>query len=245
MKCALAAVGSIDGDIGYNKAVLTDTIRKLSGKADVVLFGEAFLQGFHAIDFTVEHDRAVSIFHEDRLLGEICDAAKDAAVAVSFGFLEKEGDSFFSSQITIDKSGQIVDLYRRVSPGWKEAYAGKEYREGDGFHTFRLLGKAVAVGLCGDLWYDENIARLNALKPDLVFWPVYTDYDASVWNRTAKLEYAEQAGKIDAPVFYVNSVCTNTSVGREIAKGGAALFEGGAIKEELPAGSEGILIVEA
>lgn len=48
MKCALAAVGFINEDIEYNKAVLADTLRKCAGRADVVIFGEAFLQGFMA-----------------------------------------------------------------------------------------------------------------------------------------------------------------------------------------------------
>ena len=45
MKCALAATGFINGDIEYNKAVLADTLGKCAGKADAVIFGEAFLQG--------------------------------------------------------------------------------------------------------------------------------------------------------------------------------------------------------
>ena len=57
-----------------------------------------------------------------------------------------------------------------------------------------------------------------------------------------KLEYAKQAGKINVPVFYVNSVCMERPDDREAAKGGAALFENGSIREELPAGKTGILI---
>lgn len=59
----------------------------------------------------------------------------------------------------------------------------------------------VAIGLCGDLWYEENITRLNELEPDIVWWPVYTDYNYLEWNNTVKFEYAKQAGKINAPVF--------------------------------------------
>ena len=245
VKCALAAVGFINGDLAYNKAILADTLRKCAGRADVVIFGEAFLQGFDSINFTAEHDMAVAVSREDRIIHELCRMAKENAVAVSFGFIEKDCGAFFSSQMTIDQNGRMIDLYRRVSPGWKEAYAGREYREGSGFHTFDFLGKKIAVGLCGDLWYEENIIRLNAWKPDLVWWPVYTDYNDLEWNRTAKLAYAQQAGKINAPVFYVNSVCMDRSDDRGIAKGGAALFENGSIKEELPAGNEGILIAEA
>lgn len=244
MKCALAAIGFIDGNVGHNKAVIAETVKKCAGKTDAVIFGEAFLQGFYGINFFTEHDEAVAIACDDAVIREISGIAKRYSVAVSFGFIEKAGDDFFSSQITIDKCGRTIDLYRRVSPGWKEATAGKEYREGKKFHTFDFLGKQVAVALCGDLWYEENVTRVNALKPDIVWWPVYTDYNYAEWNDKAKYEYAEQAGKINAPVFYVNSVCIDKFAEREVAKGGAAVFEKGVIKEELPAGNEGILIVE-
>lgn len=244
MKCALAAVGFLNGNTAYNKTVIADTLKKCAGKADAVIFGEAFLQGFSAVDFTPEHDTAVAVSRDDAVIHEICRMAKEYSAAVSFGFIEKDGASFFSSQMTIDKTGTVIDLYRRVSPGWKEPFAGGEYREGSGFHTFGFLGRKVAVGLCGDLWYEENIARLNKLKPDMVWWPVYTDYGCSEWNTAAKLEYAEQVSKINAPVLYVNSVCIGNAAGTEAAQGGAAVFENGAVSRELPAGNEGILIVE-
>ena len=51
MKCALAAVGFINENITYNKKVITDTMIKYAGKADIILFGEAFLQGFYGAKF--------------------------------------------------------------------------------------------------------------------------------------------------------------------------------------------------
>lgn len=50
MKCALAAMGFIDGDIQHNKRVIIDTMKKYSDTADIVIFGEAFLQGFYCAD---------------------------------------------------------------------------------------------------------------------------------------------------------------------------------------------------
>lgn len=114
---------------------------KCAGKADVVLFGEAFLQGFSGIRFEPEYDRAIALSRTDPVIGEIGAMAKEFSLAVSFGFIEKDCGSFFSSQMTLDSGGRIIDLYRRVSPGWKEPFAGKEYREGSGFHTFPFLGK--------------------------------------------------------------------------------------------------------
>ncbi len=96
MKCALAAVGFINGNIEYNKTVIADTLKKCSGKADAVIFGEAFLQGFCGINFAVGHDAATAVSRDDSIIREICGAAKEYSVAVSFGFIEKDGGTFFS-----------------------------------------------------------------------------------------------------------------------------------------------------
>lgn len=243
IKFLLASKANINSDIEYNKNVITETMINHSKDVDMIIFGEAFLQGFYSLNFDVEHDMDVAIKRDDKVIKEICKVAKDHNVGVSFGFIEKDGDTIYSSQITINGDGVVVDVYRRVSVGWKEEYAGDNYREGDGFHAFEFIGKRVVVGLCGDLWYDDNIDKVNACCPDVVFWPVYTDFNSDKWNTTEKYEYAEQAGKLSAKVLYVNSVCTDIE-GDEMAKGGSALFENGKIIKETPSGKESTLLVE-
>ena len=111
MKCALAAMGFIDGDIQYNKSVIIDTMKNYSDTADIVIFGEAFLQGFYCADFNVEHDEKIAVSRNDSIITEICSAAEEYKLAVSFGFIEKEGDLFYSSQLTVDQAGKVIDLY--------------------------------------------------------------------------------------------------------------------------------------
>ena len=137
----------------------------------------------------------------------------------------------------------MIDLYRRVSPGWKESSADEHYREGEGFHSFSFLDRKIVVGLCGDLWFDANIEEIGNLHPDIVFWPVYTDYNAGGWNTSVKHEYAARAGRLDSKVLYVNSLCLDKE-GDDIAKGGAALFLDGSVIKEIPSGKEDILVVE-
>ena len=186
MKCVLAAMGFINEDIRHNKNVILDTMKRYSGQVDIVIFGEAFLQGFYGATFAPAHDRKIAVCRDDAVIQEIGLAAKEYEIAVSFGVIEREDDLFYSSQITIDAAGQTIDVYRRVSPGWKESFADGRYREGKAFHTFPFQGRKVAVGLCGDLWYDGNIDEINRLTPDVVFWPVYTDYSAGEWNTSIR-----------------------------------------------------------
>lgn len=105
------------------------------------------------------------------------------------------------------------------------------------------MDKRIAVGLCGDLWYDENIDMIKKINADIIFWPVYTDFNYEKWNKEIKYEYLEQASKINSDVLYVNSYCIDKDE-KEIAKGGAILFSKGKIISEIPAGKEDILIVK-
>ena len=243
MKCALAAVKFVNENIPHNRQKIIETIRSCAGKTDVVLFGEAFLQGFYAANFDPKHDAQIAVSQDDPIIAEIAAAAKQYAIAVSFGMIEKEGECFYSSQMTIAADGTVADVYRRVSPGWKLPCANQQYREGNGFHTFELMGKKIAVALCGDLWFDENVRQMKNCGPDVVFWPVYLDYNFEAWNTAIKHEYAQQAGLACGRVLCVNSVCTDKP-GKDIAKGGAALFECGSIAAEVPSGKEAILFAE-
>ena len=137
-------------EAGNDPFVITKyDVTAYSASADIVIFGEAFLQGFYGATFDMEHDTQIAISQDDPIIKEICSAAKQCLTAVSFGFIEKEGSCFYSSQITIDANGSVIDLYRRVSPGWKESFASTQYREGNGFHAFQFMDQKVVVGLCG------------------------------------------------------------------------------------------------
>lgn len=97
MKCALAAVGFINENIQHNKNVIIETMVKCSNKADIVIFGEAFLQGFYGAIFEIEHDEKLALSQNDLIIKEICSVAKERRIAVSFGFIEKAEDCFYSS----------------------------------------------------------------------------------------------------------------------------------------------------
>ncbi len=239
---ALAAVGFRNGNIAYNKEKIKTVIREHGYQSDLILFGETFLQGFDSLSWDYEIDKNMAVTINDPVIEEIRKTAKECAVTVSFGYIEKEDESLFSSQLTIGKSGDILDNFRRVSVGWKEPVADSHYKEGDGFHTFRFEDKECAVGLCGDLWDDTNVERMKALGADVVLWPVYTDFNYEEWNNTIKYEYAEQAACFGQGVCYVNSVCMDRDA-YEIAKGGAAYFLDGRIKYQTPAGEESVLYI--
>lgn len=243
MKIALAAVGFITKDINYNFEKIKEIVEKYSDQVDLILFGESFLQGFDCLSWDYSKDINMAIDLDYELINEIRSLCKIYQVSLSVGYIEKDKDKIYSSQLTIDKNGEILDNFRRISIGWKEPIADSHYVEGEGFGKFTYLNKSISVALCGDLWYEENCIQMKNLNSDIVLWPVYTDFNYQEWNENIKYEYAEQAEKCGNKVLYVNSHCLDRS-SYDIARGGAVLFNQGEIESEIPAGEEGVLIVE-
>ena len=101
MKIALAAVGFYERDIEYNRNKILKCLKENSGKAELILFGETFLQGFEVLDWKYETDQHMALSVSDSNIQMIRKAAEENALAVSFGFLEKAEDKIYSSQLTI------------------------------------------------------------------------------------------------------------------------------------------------
>ena len=243
MKIALAAVGFITKDIEYNLNKIKNIVEKHSKEVDLILFGESFLQGFDCLTWEYLKDLEIAVDTDSEAIKYIKDLTKTNQVAISFGYIEKNEGKIYSSQLTIDKNGEVLDNFRRVSVGWKAPIADFHYCEGGSFRKFNYLNKSISVALCGDLWYEENCIQMKSLNTDIVLWPVYTDFNFQEWNDVIKYEYSEQAEKCGDNLLYVNSHCLDKE-SHNIARGGAALFINGKIESEISAGEEDVLIVE-
>lgn len=243
MRIALASVPVKTKNISYNLQSMLDAIKACNGKADLIVFGESVLQGFDCLCWLYETDCNVAVTLTDGAIKEMRKAAKESRMAVSFGFIERSGSILYSSQIFIGATGEIVNLFHRVSVGWKEyKKTGEHYQEGAHFKKFSYNEKTFAIGLCGDLWAEGRPEEMKALNADIILWPVWCDYDAEEWNVRIKKEYADQAALCGKDVFLVNPLCADGVPG--CAAGGCVWFQNGSILKEHPAGSAGLLIVE-
>lgn len=243
MKINLMSLAFKTKDVLHNKNIIIKAMNEYSHKVDMLVFGESFLHGFEALTWNYDIDKDIAISLDDDIINEIRSCAKDNDIAVSFGMIEILDEALYSSQLTIGKGGELIDVFRRVSSGWKEAIADEHYKEGEGFHAFEFEDKKLMVGICGDFWHEEYLNEASKIDKDLVLWPVYTDFAPKVWNEEEKYEYAKEAALLKAPVLYVNSVCYDFDEDY-IAKGGAAYFANGMIISEVPSGSEAVLTCE-
>lgn len=236
MKIALASCPVITKNIAHNLSSMSRAIEQCGGKADMIVMGEAALQGFECLTWDYETDLHMAVSQDDPRIARICDAARRNQIAVSFGYIEKVETTLFSSQIVIDEKGTILHNFRRVSVGWKEYWhTDDHYQEGKRFEAFSYRGKRWAIGLCGDLWTEERPEEMRRLNADIVLWPVWCDYIAQRWNESVKYEYAQQAALCGDCVLYVNPFCADRDV-RDAASGGAACSKRARSRRKRPPG---------
>lgn len=154
--------------------------------------------------------------------------------------IERDRELLYSSNVVIGEDGNIVDVFRRVSTGWKEPIASNKYCEGSKFHTFTYKDKIFITAICGDLWYDSNLLEITNEKSDIVLWPLYVDYSIKEWEDGTLDEYANRVKCVKSPVCFINSY-VNEQNG---ANGGCYVFFNGKVVHALPMGKTGILRFE-
>jgi predicted amidohydrolase len=240
-------------DLSYNLKAISHAIEEAARKeADLVLFGEASLSGFEALTFDYQEDLKHTLGLRGPEIASLQDVCRQNKIAAGFGFYENDGGGFYSTYLVVGADGQIIDRYHRISPGWKEAKACADYREGEDFRVFQLADKKLCTLVCGDLWEPSLLERIAALDPlvDAFLWPVHTDISLRAWEKAnydfqdpdnvSRIAYRHQSSILAKPVLFINNYVEEE--GR--AKGGLYYWEKGQEKAALPRGSSGSLLIE-
>lgn len=231
MKFALAAYESRDNDVAYNiRQIEKACIR--SGDAEVICFGEAFLQGFCAVTSCYEEDINIAISPNGATMGRVKQLTTQYGKALMLGYIEKDGCDIYSSYAVID-NGEIVHNYRRITKNWKEyTKTNQYYKEGSNSGPFLFRGMELNIALCGDMWISPERFRTNGI----LIWPVYVNF---ALDDSEAGEYAKQSAIASDNVLLVNSLSANP-----LSRGGAFHFVKGMVDAKIPLDYEDILQIE-
>lgn len=237
MKIGLVSERSLNNNINKNVETILNII-KTSKNFDLLLFSESFIHGFNGLTWIYERDICIAMNQESTLIKKIMMTCKEHNIAVGFGYFEKMKEDIYCSYLIIDKNGEIIHNYRRLSIGWKEyTKTTLNYREGYELISFQLEEKYGTVVLCGDLWDDAIKMKLSEVVEhdgcDFVIWPNHLDYLPEQFDQELN-DYQKQTIGISVPIFLINDHS-------ETSCGGAVAFYNGKIISKLPSGVIGIL----
>ena len=94
-------------------------MKRSAGKADLLCFPEAFLQGFDSLSWNYETDKTIALEVSSGIFQQLKDWTVQYGISLITGYIEKDQEKLYSSCAVISY-GEIIHNYRRISKGWKE-----------------------------------------------------------------------------------------------------------------------------
>lgn len=234
MKIGLVSYECRNGDTAFNLSQIERAMRAAQGRADLLCFGESFLQGFDALSWNYEADREIAVSAGSEIMERLCALTRQYGTDLLLGYMERDRDAIYSS-CAVMVNGKLVHNYRRISKGWKEyTRTDGHYREGIETDGFLYRGRPVKIALCGDLWDFPERFRTDGL----LIWPVYVNFGLDEWPGY-EAEYAKQAQLAARKTLMVDPITRDP-----VSHGGAFCFEDGKVVKKLAYDTEDILIVD-
>jgi len=218
MRIALAQINPVLGDFDNNKnKIVSYAARALEKKAELVIFPEASLFGYHPFDL-LEREAIVDqqLKALQRLVKEI-----PAGISVIVGGFEKnkavKGRPYFNSAFLLTR-GKIVKTFQKELLPTGDVFDEARFIEKGKLKNnyFSVNGKKFLLTICEDIWawedkkgrsvYTENpLKKIEKKKVDLII-----NISASPFfeGKLKQREYVvgKTAAHFKAPMVYVNMV---------------------------------------
>jgi N-carbamoylputrescine amidase len=118
--------------------------------------------------------------------------ARELGVVLPVSFFERSGHAHYNSLAMVDRSGDILGVYRKShipdGPGYMEKYY---FNPGDtGFKAFATAAGTVGAAICWDQWYPESARAMALQGAEILLYP------------TAIGSEPEEAGAIDTSTLW-------------------------------------------
>ena len=235
MRIGLVSYRCENRNVEFNMKQIELAMQRTKGKVDLLCFGEAFLQGFDALCWDYETDKAIALELSSETISQLRRWTIQYGTSLLVGYIEKDGERLYSSCAVLS-NGEILHNYRRISKGWKEyTRTDEHYCEGNETGAFHLHGKEITIALCGDLWDYPDRFRTD----QLLIWPVYVNFTTEEWEQGTLDEYAAQAALAANDVLMINPIDHEP-----LNHGGSFHFHNGKTVARIPFDREDVLIVD-
>lgn len=218
MRIALAQINPILGDFRYNQEKILNFItRAKEKKAELVVFPEASLFGYHPFDLL---ERELIVEQQTKMLKELTKKIPDKIHVLVGGFEKnksKKGRPYYNSAF-LCKKNKIIKIFRKELLPTGDVFDEARFIEKGNLkdNYFKINGKNFFLTICEDIWawedksgksiYSENpLKKIKKQKTDLLI-----NMSASPFfeGKLKQREYVvkKTAQHFKAPMMYVNLV---------------------------------------
>jgi predicted amidohydrolase len=227
MRIALLQGPDGSGDVAGNLALLAATAREAAAEgARLLVTPEMFLTGY---DIGAQAVRRLAEPVDGPSAQAVARVARDAGVAVLYGWPELDRGSVFNAAALVDRDGQRLAAYRKTHL-YGEVDTAAFRPGGGGFTTVALDDVRVGLLICYDVEFPEPVRALALAGADLVVVPtaLMVPYDvvartlvpARAFENQVYVAYANRTGA-ETSLEYCGLSCVISPDGTELARAGA------------------------
>ena len=116
MRIGLVSYRCENRNISFNLSQIERAMKNAAGKADLLCFGEAFLQGFDSLCWEYDTDQTTALALSSETMNLLRTWTVQYGVSLLTGYIEKDRDQLYSSCVVLS-DGKTVHNDRRVSKG--------------------------------------------------------------------------------------------------------------------------------
>lgn len=207
-------------------AWLSQTLPEVAAAgADLLLLPELFACGYNIGALLAERAEP----QDGAFAKAIAALAREAGIAIHYGFAERAGAQVFSAALCIGPDGKLLGHHRKlvVPPGFERDH----FVAGRGCRLFTYRGYAIATLICYDAEFAETARHVAGLGADLILvptalgaawdWVASTMIPTRAYENGVFLAYANSAGTENGFSFLGKSLIAAPD-GKELARAGHA-----------------------
>lgn len=247
MRAALI-VNRVTADTDASLAAIVSAAEQAADRgADLILFPEAAVTGLINNDDPA-HDRPLAQTIPGPITDRLVELTHRRGIYLAIGILEREGDVLYDSAVLLAPDGSIALHYRRIQPNWHGRKADPAvYRQGHALPAADTPLGRFTITICGDLFDDGVICRVQAARPDWLLYPMARCFgeetqDQASWEEAGRPMYLAQIRQAGCITLMANYLADGDLGG---GFGGAfAASARGEVMASLPLGCEGTLLVD-
>ncbi|MCR5578483.1 MAG: hypothetical protein K6F74_04615 [Prevotella sp.] len=97
MRIGLVSYRCENRNIEFNLSQIERAMKLSEGKADMLCFGEAFLQGFDALCWDYEADKTIALELSSEAIARLRGLTVRYGISLAAGYIEKDREKLYSS----------------------------------------------------------------------------------------------------------------------------------------------------
>ncbi|MEJ2166042.1 MAG: carbon-nitrogen hydrolase family protein [Desulfobacterales bacterium] len=224
MKIALYQGEGRPGRVDENlKIIRRSSISAARQGADLIIFPELFLTGYNIDD--AAHRLAEP--PDGPSYQKAAEVAREAGIALLYGYSEKSEGTIYNSALLIDRRGQACANYRKTH--LFGSYEKKFFKSGDSLIIAELEGFNIGILICYDVEFPEAVRAIAYAGADLIAVPtaLMVDYcrvaekvvPARAYESEIYVAYVNRCGS-EGDLIYCGRSCLVGPDGRDVLRAG-------------------------